>query len=137
MSYYIQCDCGKKLTKKPMKTLRCPRCGSIYKKSSKFIYTVNACLFLLIALVFIIVPQDTEILTSLSSAIFIYVIAWLFLDTLNIDILDIVILACGFLIFSVLKGAYNEPLIAGLVAILFCVGVAAIFVNFFPYKKQN
>lgn len=137
MSYYIQCNCGKKLTKKPMKTLKCPRCGSVYKKSNKFIYTVNACLFLLITLVFIIVPKDTEILTSLASAIFMYVVAWLFLDTLNVDILDVAILACGFLIFNYLSQILNEPLIAGLIAILFCVGAAAIFVKFFPYERQK
>lgn len=137
MSYYIQCGCGKKLTKKPMKTLRCPRCGSVYKKSNKFIYTVNACLFLLIALAFIIVPKDTGILTSLSSAIFMYVIAWLLLDTLNVDILDVVILACGFFIFNYLSQTLGAPLIAALIAILFCVGAAAIFVKFLPYKRQK
>ena len=86
---------------------------------------------------FIIVPKDTEILTSLASAIFMYVVAWLFLDTLNVDILDVAILACGFLIFNYLSQILNEPLIAGLIAILFCVGAAAIFVKFFPYERQK
>lgn len=66
-----------------------------------------------------------------------YVVAWLFLDTLNVDILDVAILACGFLIFNSLSQILNEPLIAGLIAILFCVGAAAIFVTFFPYERQK
>jgi hypothetical protein len=41
------------------------------------------------------------------------------------------------LIFGGLYGAWGEPLIAGLIAILFCVGTAAIFVKFFPYERQK
>ena len=47
------------------------------------------------------------------------------------------ILVAGFLIFGRLYEAYDKPLIAGLIAILFCVGAAAIFVKFFPYERQK
>lgn len=132
MSYYIQCDCGKKLTKKPMKTLRCPRCGSVYKKSKKFLCTIHICSFLIILFGFLLY-LDADLGTKLLCGISMYLVLALATD---IDILDIAILLCGFFIFYYLSQRYDEPLITGAIAILFCVGVAAIFVIFFPYRKQ-
>lgn len=135
--YYIQCGCGKKLTKKPMKTLRCPRCGSVYKKPKKFILAVYICLFVFFMLAFAFIPDKMGILASAGSGIGAYIMFLWIVDTLNFDLLDAVILVAGFLIFGRLYEAWGEPLIAGLIAILFCVGAAAIFVKFFPYERQK
>lgn len=137
MSYYIQCGCGTKLTKKPMKTLRCPRCGSVYKKPKKFILAVYICLLLFFVLAFALIPDKMGILASAGSGIGAYIMFLWIVDTLNFDLLDAVILVAGFLIFGGLYEAWGEPLLAGLIAILFCVGAAAIFVKFFPYERQK
>ena len=137
MSYYIQCDCGKKLTKKPMKSLRCPRCGSVYKKPKKFILAIYICLLVFFVLAFAFIPDKMGILASAGSGIGAYIMFLWIVDTLNFDLLDAVILVAGFLIFGGLYEAWGEPLIAVLLAILFCVGAAAIFVKFFPYERQK
>ena len=137
MSYYIQCGCGKKLTKKPMKTLRCPRCGSVYKKPKKFILAIYICLLVFFMLAFAFIPDKMGILASAGSGIGAYIMFLWIVDTLNFDLLDAVILVAGFLIFGGLYEAWGEPLLAGLIAILFCVGAAAIFVKFFPYERQK
>ena len=120
-----------------MKTLRCPRCGSVYKKPKKFILAVYICLLVFFVLVFAFIPDKMGILASAGSGIGAYIMFLWIVDTLNFDLLDAVILVAGFLIFSGLYGVWGEPLIAGLIAILFCVGTAAIFVKFFPYEKQK
>ena len=100
MSYYIQCDCGKKLTKKPMKTLRCPRCSSVYKKPKKFILAVYICLLVFFMLAFALIPDKMGILASAGSGIGAYIMFLWIVDTLNFDLLDAVILVAGFLIFK-------------------------------------
>ncbi len=100
MSYYIQCGCGKKLTKKPIKTLRCPRCGSVYKKPKKFILAVYICLLLFFVLAFAFIPDKMGLLASVGSGIGAYIMFLWIVDTLNFDLLDAVILVAGFLIFG-------------------------------------
>ncbi len=94
---------------------------------------VYICLLLFFMLAFAFIPDKMGILASAGSGIGAYIMFLWIVDTLNFDLLDAVILVAGFLIFGGLYGAYDKPLIAGLIAILFCVGAAAIFVKFFPY----
>lgn len=126
-----------KAYQKPMKTLRRPRCGSVYKKQKKFILAVYICLLLFFMLAFAFIPDKMGILASAGSGIGAYIMFLWIVDTLNFDLLDAIILVAGFLIFGGLYEAWGEPLIAGLIAILFCVGAAAIFVKFFPYERQK
>nr|WP_314166414.1 hypothetical protein [uncultured Campylobacter sp.] len=114
-----------------------PICGSAYKKPKKFILAVYTCLLVFFVLAFAFVPDKMGILASAGSGIGAYIMFLWIVDTLNFDLLDAVILVAGFLIFGGLYEAWGEPLIAGLIAILFCVGAAAIFVKFFPYERQK
>ena len=84
MSYYIQYGCGKKLTKKPMKTLICPRCGSVYKKPKKFILAVYIYLLLFFMLAFAFIPDKMGILASAGSGIGAYIMFLWIVDTLEL-----------------------------------------------------
>lgn len=133
MSYFLQCDCGKKLTKKPMKTLICPKCHSVYKKSKKFLYSLYFCLIMIGILVTVLFGD--KIFNSADYYwLILFGIIWFWRD---IDILDLVILAIGFFIFFYFGGKNDNFILFGFIAIVFCWASATFFVYFFKYEKEK
>lgn len=136
MSYFIQCDCGKKLTKKPIKTLVCPKCHSVYKKSKKFIYFIYF-VFSIIGIIAMVLIGDNFILSVLYG-VALEIFLWLFLIYyFNLDILDLIILFCGLYIFYYCIEKYDNLIFCIVLPIFFCWASAEIFIRFFPYKKQD
>jgi hypothetical protein len=119
-----------------MKTLVCPKCHNVYKKSNKFIYSLYICVAIFVIVVSVLTGDN--LFVSIGYGLVINLFLWVFLIYyLNIDILDLIILTIGLFLFFYFYKRYDSTILGFVVAVVFCWVSAEFFIRIFPYEKQN